>query len=448
MIVKCEQCQTRFKIPDEKVTEKGVKVRCTKCQSTFRVKKAPETTAPTAPPKAAESDPFALFGSAADPPSDEATRPYPSPLRPPLSPSFDAQKELPQAAFESPTRVGPLPPRPEGKREVASAPQSWSPPPPPQPAPSAATLPAMPALDFGAPMEAAPPQVPQADPFAPSAQDGGLLGDIPLMGPTGNDVDVDLDGSSGPTGLPPTDARDELFQMPPPPPPAAVVAMAPAPSLAPAGRVALAAAGKGDVGKPAGRPDDVGMAEQAKGQGAFRRVAGVVVNLAVAGALMVLFGAGATAYLTGGKLDRTAFSIDRVKTLFAAPKTMVARGVTNGLYQTRTGRPVLFVHGVVENRGAAAGKGKVRAEILEGEALVRAVEGYAGALATPEDLFGLNNAADVDALNAKSKSAAAALAPGAQSEFLLTFYEYPPDLASFRIKVTVAEEGAKETAAR
>ncbi|MHB8879744.1 MAG: zinc-ribbon domain-containing protein, partial [Myxococcaceae bacterium] len=23
MIVKCEQCQTRFKIPDEKVTEKG-----------------------------------------------------------------------------------------------------------------------------------------------------------------------------------------------------------------------------------------------------------------------------------------------------------------------------------------------------------------------------------------------------------------------------------------
>ena len=37
MIVKCERCQTRFKIPDEKVTDKGVKVRCTKCQHTFRV---------------------------------------------------------------------------------------------------------------------------------------------------------------------------------------------------------------------------------------------------------------------------------------------------------------------------------------------------------------------------------------------------------------------------
>ncbi|NNB91506.1 zinc-ribbon domain-containing protein, partial [Corallococcus exiguus] len=41
MIVQCEQCQTRFKIPDEKVTEKGVKVRCTKCQNTFRVAREP-----------------------------------------------------------------------------------------------------------------------------------------------------------------------------------------------------------------------------------------------------------------------------------------------------------------------------------------------------------------------------------------------------------------------
>ena len=46
MIVKCERCQTRFKIPDEKVTDKGVKVRCTKCQHTFRVARedSPSTT--------------------------------------------------------------------------------------------------------------------------------------------------------------------------------------------------------------------------------------------------------------------------------------------------------------------------------------------------------------------------------------------------------------------
>ena len=58
MIVKCEQCQTRFKIPDEKVSEKGVKVRCTKCQNTFRVTRPPASAEP-----AAAADPFAGFAA-------------------------------------------------------------------------------------------------------------------------------------------------------------------------------------------------------------------------------------------------------------------------------------------------------------------------------------------------------------------------------------------------
>ena len=80
MIVKCEQCQTRFKIPDDKVTDKGVKVRCTKCSHTFRVTRdmaqPATTTVPaigSAPP--ASGDPFARFGAPADPPGAEVTRP-------------------------------------------------------------------------------------------------------------------------------------------------------------------------------------------------------------------------------------------------------------------------------------------------------------------------------------------------------------------------------------
>ncbi|HEX8820140.1 MAG TPA: zinc-ribbon domain-containing protein [Archangium sp.] len=49
MIVKCERCQTRFKIPDEKVTDKGVKVRCTKCQHTFRVVREDASSATSTP---------------------------------------------------------------------------------------------------------------------------------------------------------------------------------------------------------------------------------------------------------------------------------------------------------------------------------------------------------------------------------------------------------------
>ncbi|NBD11499.1 hypothetical protein GTY96_21265 [Corallococcus sp. c25j21] len=77
MIVQCEQCQTRFKIPDEKVTEKGVKVRCTKCQNTFRVAREP-TPALSAPPPApspgGQADPFQAFGDAPEP-TGEVTRP-------------------------------------------------------------------------------------------------------------------------------------------------------------------------------------------------------------------------------------------------------------------------------------------------------------------------------------------------------------------------------------
>jgi len=79
MIVTCDACQTRFRIPDEKVTEKGVKVRCTKCQTVFRVARpaAPPEVSHVPPPVAdADFDPFAAFSPTAEPNSDEATRPF------------------------------------------------------------------------------------------------------------------------------------------------------------------------------------------------------------------------------------------------------------------------------------------------------------------------------------------------------------------------------------
>ena len=97
MIVKCEQCQTRFKIPDERVTDKGVKVRCTKCQHMFRVTRemgqptataAPALAPPQAPrktmappvfapppPPGLEADPFARFGGPSDAGAHDETRP-------------------------------------------------------------------------------------------------------------------------------------------------------------------------------------------------------------------------------------------------------------------------------------------------------------------------------------------------------------------------------------
>lgn len=66
MIVPCAQCHTRFKVPDGKVTARGLKVRCSRCGHTFRVfpEGSVEGAADLLPAAArpALPDPFKDFG--------------------------------------------------------------------------------------------------------------------------------------------------------------------------------------------------------------------------------------------------------------------------------------------------------------------------------------------------------------------------------------------------
>jgi len=39
MIIQCDQCKTRFRLDDSRVTVSGVRVRCSRCKHTFIVKK-------------------------------------------------------------------------------------------------------------------------------------------------------------------------------------------------------------------------------------------------------------------------------------------------------------------------------------------------------------------------------------------------------------------------
>jgi predicted Zn finger-like uncharacterized protein len=144
MIVKCEQCQTRFKIPDEKVTDKGVKVRCTKCGHTFRVTResvaSPSGTSTPAvpPPGAAPSDsgfdPFERFGAAPEPPKGHSTKPgffaegieatkapaLPAPPAP--EPWNNPDAGVGEDFFQETTRVIPLQVPPEARPPVPSLP--------------------------------------------------------------------------------------------------------------------------------------------------------------------------------------------------------------------------------------------------------------------------------------------------------------------------------------
>ncbi len=79
MIIQCDQCNTKFKLDDAKVPDKGIKVRCAKCKHVFMVQRETPSEEPDfdfllsglgAPPSDAEKD-LSLAGETASPPTGE-----------------------------------------------------------------------------------------------------------------------------------------------------------------------------------------------------------------------------------------------------------------------------------------------------------------------------------------------------------------------------------------
>ncbi|MFT3706747.1 MAG: zinc-ribbon domain-containing protein [Archangium sp.] len=203
MIVKCEQCQTRFKIPDDKVTDKGVKVRCTKCGHTFRVTRdmaQPATgTLPAYQPPAG-ADPFAKFGAAAEPPTAEVTRPgvFALGVEATRSPEFGTAKVPARAPAVVPPTAPAYPttqPNVAAVAHTSSSPFDFSSLKPPLP--SVPTVPAVPAYQPGG--------------AAPAPFDFAAIAPPTTGGPA--PAAFDFSGFAGPqaTSMPP----------PPPPPPSA-----------------------------------------------------------------------------------------------------------------------------------------------------------------------------------------------------------------------------------
>ncbi|WP_267145478.1 zinc-ribbon domain-containing protein [Myxococcus dinghuensis] len=190
------------------------------------------------------------------------------------------------------------------------------------------------------------------------------------------------------------------------------------------------------VVKPTARPEDVGI-PQARPPSRVRKVTALVLNLVVAAVLVVGLGAVGLVYLREGRLDLSVLSPEQLEALFLPePKSFVAVDVSNGLYETRAGRPVFYIRGEVENRTARPTHVRVRGAFFDGDQRVRSAEGVAGAVATPEELHAVDNAEAATALRQRLDVASVAVPPGARAPFLLVFQEYPKDLGSFRLEVT------------
>lgn len=556
MIVKCEQCQTRFKIPDDKVTDKGVKVRCTKCGHTFRVTRdmaQPATgvnpavgaspTASTAQvpafqmpmatqPAMAAPDPFSRFGAAEDPNNVEVTRPGVFALGveasrspdlgrapPPTQPSmpavgggggaFDFNSLRPPAssaptvpavpAYVPPPASTPAPspfdfaaiappsaPAPSQAFDFSSfaSPAAAVPAPPPPPMPSVPPAPTSHAYDFGsptsavaappppssafdfsapstalnAPLPASAPAFPAPPPPAFPTSGGGQYGDgapsaqSAFGAPAGyGDAAGGADGFFGGVTQPELGAASamdtatarSMFDMPsapavpstlpdiPPPEPDPVPApVAAAPAVAP---VAIGAMKPRVADEPAEAPRR-------------KNIVGVVVNIAIAAVLVVGLLVVFAVFSNEGTFSAATVT-ETLKNLFAPEVDFVAGDVSNGLYETRAGRSVFFVRGEVTNRSQGAVKVVVKAELVEGDKVVRFAEAWAGEPATPEEIHLIDGSDALEQLNRKVEKRALVVPPDSSAAFVVPFTEYPPELSGFRVRVTARAVPSGATAA-
>ncbi|MCE9667336.1 hypothetical protein LY474_05865 [Myxococcus stipitatus] len=340
----------------------------------------PATSGPTPPPLDG-ADPFASLDTVAPPPGKPATS---GPTPPPLGGAD-----------------------PFASLDIDDATAAGQPPAASAPVPGAQDLFDLSGDPFGEHAGLQPTETGRAALLGTSAPDapadGSLLGDVPPMD-TGLGVSLGRVGGAG---------QREVLDM---------ESGLAAPSIS--------------VAKPTARPEDVGI-PQARPPSRARKATALVLNLVVAAVLVVGLGAVGLTYAREGRLDLSVLAPEQLEALFVPPpKPLVAVDVSNGLYETRSGRPVFYIRGEVENRTRGATHVRVKGALFDGAQRVRAAEGLAGAVATPEEVHEVGNADAATALRQRMDSAAIAVAPGARAPFLLVFQEYPADLGDFRLEVS------------
>ncbi|WP_205507625.1 zinc-ribbon domain-containing protein [Myxococcus vastator] len=197
------------------------------------------------------------------------------------------------------------------------------------------------------------------------------------------------------------------------------------------------------VAKPTARPEDVGI-PLSRPSSRLRKALGVTVNFVLAAALVAVLGTVGRVYLSEGRLDVSALSLDALRALFVpAPKPLVAVDVTNGLYETREGPSLFYVRGDAANHSDTAARIRVRAALYDGSQRVASAEALVGGVPTPEELYGVGSLDAAVALRQRVDEAAVSVAPGAKAPFVVIFPEHPSDPGGYRLEVTLEPERSK-----
>ena len=374
-----------------------------------RAAPAPTAVPPPLPvPAPAASDPFAAAdagGLALEPPSA------------PVAVSAPASFRADPFAAPDPFALGASPaPAPAGADGDLALEDRETPPPvqvaPPEPSPE-------PALETG---EHSAPGAP-ADPFAGFGAAASAGAGEPYD-PGAFDFGADL-GEAAPA----------LASEPVPPPP--VAQRAPVAASDPAAARPSPPPALGAVPQPAER---IPGARTSRLRAVAVNAVALVALLAVALAIWVV-------WRTDGPLDASALRPSNVLAALgrggAATGPWSAQEIRSGIYDRERGAPLLFVRGRIVSRAVAAVPGvKVAVQVVRAGQVVARGEVLAGAVATPEELWGAGDDAALAAVAAAARARAPAeVRPGDSVPFLVAIGDAPLDLEGASLRVDVAPAG-------
>jgi predicted Zn finger-like uncharacterized protein len=463
VVVQCPTCQSKFRIADEKVTDRGVRVRCTSCKNVFQVRKpgssgadqtpgpgntmdlsalgaaavaksgstGPVKTGSTGPVKTGSTGPVKT-GSTGPIKAGAAARPSTGPVKPstgPVRPSTDKVRGAARQAA-SQTEAGAARRLDAddlfGMAELTgdaplSAGLDASAPPPPAPEPETAaakpatSLPGLDDLDLEivdrpAQKTARPPPLPELDEPHPPP---------PPLDPPADSVAGSLPDVAGPMVL------DDPF-----------AAIAPGGSAAaandsPTEEKPVRASESRPRTDPVLRRDPAPAAPPAEPEVAPARA---LISSAITGLL--------GAALAIAVVIASALSDDSAAGWFGfgTAVDVIPTGVVSGLYDTAGGKPVFFVRGRVENRSnKVRGPVRVTAELVADGTSEAKADAIAGAEPTPEDVWSLRSPADAEKLTRTLQTARVdrSIAPGASLPFFALIPDPPADLVKHRLQVRV-----------
>ena len=202
---------------------------------------------------------------------------------------------------------------------------------------------------------------------------------------------------------------------------------------------------------PAGSEDAVELAAKSIAQRLPRlrrasRLRSIALNALALVVLVIVSLALLVLVRSGGKLEPGALRPSSVLRALGgqALGTFAAVEVTSGAYDRAKGPPLLFVRGrAVSHTDRPVRALRVSVEVLRRGEVVARGQALAGALLTPEELNGVTDAAMLAAIGRKAEARVPPVVkPGEGVPFLIAIADYPGDLSSAALRLSVSEDAA------